>query len=92
MMTVSMSTWDSFTSMFSITSLMARMSALRAMTTMPLMRLSASTFTLSLLSSPRREALVFWNVGLFAAPGRGVAGRCVVRLRVVAAPLFAFAF
>ena len=81
--------------MSSITRRMFAMSALRAITTMLLMRLSARILTLSLLSAPR---LLSAKVGLDPA-GRKVlegvvAGRfaCVVRLRVVAAPLEAFWF
>ena len=57
------------------------------MTTMPLIRLSERTLTLSLLSSPRREALAFWKVGLLEVPGRGVVEwACVVpRVRLLLA-------
>ena len=79
--------------MSSMTSLTAFMSALRAITTMPLMRLSARILMLSLLSSPSVEAAVFEKVG-FVVCGRVAAppARVCVRLRF-AAPFFAaFAF
>ena len=89
--TVSMSTCESLTSISSMTSLTARMSALRAITTIPLMRLSARILMLSLLSSPRDEDALFENVGL-AVCGRVAAppapARVCVRLRF-AVPFFA---
>ena len=85
--TVSIKTCESLMSIDSMICSMVGMSSVRAITTSPLMRLSASTVTLSFESSPAFDSPLRWFTDL-----RWFAAVAVERVRLPPLPDFAFWF
>ena len=84
MITVSIKTWLSLMSIDSMMASTVGTSSFWVITTRPLMRLSARTVTLSLLSSPAFDSPVRWLAGLRAWE--------VPRVTLPLAPALAFWF